>query len=873
MAKTGTFTTFKGTGYSAFCNGSHVAAVDVKDGKILRIRPFRYDWLYSNEHINPWKIEARGKVLPGPDKSSCGPFGITWKKSIYSKNRILYPIKRVDWDPHGERNPQNRGISGYERISWDEALDLIEYEIRRIIDTYGSWAIFAQGDGHGETKMVHGPHGCQFKLLELLGGATIQIRNADSWEGWFWGTKHFWGGEPFGLYPNCSNLYNDVCKNSELLLFEACDPCTTTRGFNSGDQVSRFMLFFRDIGIEVIYICPDVNYGAAVFADKWIPVIPNTDPALHLAIAYTWLKEGTYDKDYLDTHSIGFEKFAAYVLGEEDGIPKTPEWASERCGVPVRIIKALARHWAKKNTTIVHGFGGPYIRGPYSSEVARIEGCVLGMQALGAPGRHSFSLNNRAVFGSEDHPVAPPTPCSIMHDPQLNVRAAYTGYNPFPWNGLPRQCIPETMVHDAILKGHFEIYGSSLQVTPAREQFIKYKYPAPGCSPIHMMWSDTPCLMTCWNDSNSTAKAFRHPSIEFILVQHHKMENDCLFADIVLPVNTKFEERDIADDRESAAYDLIYIEEKCIEPLGESYSDYEVVCKIAERLGLLEEYTDGESVDDKIRKGYDNSGVPELGMCSFEQLEDKGYFVVPTDPEWDKYLPGMYEFYLDPRKNPLETPSGLLEYESIDLKRYFPDDQERPPVPHYVEVSEFHDERQNGERGKKYPLVVISNHPRHRTHANIDDNEWFHEIVTSKVRGKDGYLYEPCWLHPKTAAERGIKTGDIVQVFNERGIVLCGAYVTERVIPGAAYIDHGARADFIVPGYLDRGGAINLISPHNTTSKNAAGMVCSGFLVDVQPFDIDECRKKYPDAFDKPYDPDSGLVFERVLAKNIRREY
>jgi len=168
---------------------------------------------------------------------------------------------------------------------------------------------------------------------------------------------------------------------------------------------------------------------------------------------------------------------------------------------------------------------------------------------------------------------------------------------------------------------------------------------------------------------------------------------------------------------------------------------------------------------------------------------------------------------------------------------------------------------------------VISNHPRHRTHANIDDNEWFHEIVTSKVRGKDGYLYEPCWLHPKTAAERGIKTGDIVQVFNERGIVLCGAYVTERVIPGAAYVDHGARADFIVPGYLDRGGAINLISPHNTTSKNAAGMVCSGFLVDVQPFDIDECRKKYPDAFNKPYDPDSGLVFERVLAKNIRREY
>lgn len=293
------FTTFRSTGYSAFCNGSHIAAVDVKDGKILRIRPFRYDWKYSNEHINPWKIEARGKVLEAPTKTSCGPMGITWKKSIYSPNRILYPIKRVDWDPNGERNPQNRGISGYERISWDQALDIIESEIRRIIDTYGPYAIYAQGDGHGETKMVHGPHGCMFKLLDLLGGFTMQIRNADSWEGWFWGTKHFWGGEPFGLMPNCSNLYTDVAKHSELLLYEGCDPCTTTRGFCSGDQVSRFCLFYRDIGIETIYICPDLNYGAAVFADKWIPILPNTDPAMHLAIAYQWLINGTYDKEYL----------------------------------------------------------------------------------------------------------------------------------------------------------------------------------------------------------------------------------------------------------------------------------------------------------------------------------------------------------------------------------------------------------------------------------------------------------------------------------------------------------------------------------------------------------------------------------------------
>jgi trimethylamine-N-oxide reductase (cytochrome c) len=227
----------------------------------------------------------------------------------------------------------------------------------------------------------------------------------------------------------------------------------------------------------------------------------------------------------------------------------------------------------------------------------------------------------------------------------------------------------------------------------------------------------------------------------------------------------------------------------------------------------------------------------------------------------------MYDFFLDPQNNPLSTPSGLLEYESVDLKKFFPDDKERPPVPHWVESSDFHDERIGGERAKKYPLLVISNHPRHRTHANLDDNAWFHEIVTSKVRGQDGYLYEPMWLHPSEAEKRGIADGDICKIYNERGTVLVGAKVWERIMPGVAYVDHGSRADYIVPGELDRGGAINLITPHNVTSKNCAGMVCSGFLVEVERADMDELRRKYPDTFNKPYDQAYGLILERVLVK------
>jgi len=139
--------------------------------------------------------------------------------------------------------------------------------------------------------------------------------------------------------------------------------------------------------------------------------------------------------------------------------------------------------------------------------------------------------------------------------------------------------------------------------------------------------------------------------------------------------------------------------------------------------------------------------------------------------------------------------------------------------------------------------------------------------VTGKVRGSDGYLYEPVWLHPTDAAERGIKNGDIVNLFNERGQVLAGAYVTERIMPGVAYIDHGARYDPIVPAEIDRGGAINTICPHNVTSKNCAGMVTSGFLVEAKLADMDGLRRKYPEAFSQPYDRASGQTMERVLYK------
>jgi len=144
----------KGLGFCGNGIDGNLTEVDVKDGKIIRIKPLRYTRKYKAEEFNPWELKARGKVYKPPMKTLPPPLALGYKKRVYSSNRILYPMKRVDFDPNGERNIQNRGKSGYVRISWDEALDIVVGEMKRIIAKYGPYAIFSQSDGHGETKIV-----------------------------------------------------------------------------------------------------------------------------------------------------------------------------------------------------------------------------------------------------------------------------------------------------------------------------------------------------------------------------------------------------------------------------------------------------------------------------------------------------------------------------------------------------------------------------------------------------------------------------------------------------------------------------------------------------------------------------------------------
>ncbi|MEM4425207.1 MAG: molybdopterin-dependent oxidoreductase [Candidatus Nezhaarchaeales archaeon] len=833
----------------------------VKGGKIIRIRPVYF------RNIRLYEIKARGKSFTQPPKSLPFWISLAYKKRAYSPNRVLYPLKRIDFDPDAppeKRNTQNRGRSPFVRISWEEAIDIIVKELKRIKEKYGLRAVLVQDDGHGQCGFIQTPHGIYHELFRQLGEWTMQVRNPDSWEGWYWGAKHVWGmeGVHAGL-PHQDAIFDDILENCEVLIFTGCDPETTVAGF-AGQIGSVICRWFKEAGIKIISIAPDCNFATALHADKWIPIRPNTDAALYLAIAYVWIKEGTYDKRFIETHTVGFEEFKKYVMGEEDGVPKTPEWAERITGVPARIIKALARVWAKKRTSIANFFGGPKIRGPYSHEPARLEVIVLAMQGLGKPGRQFLRGFYAAATGKRIAaiPQYPDVSGSFVGNPLARYTVTCADA-PF--------IVPKVLVYDAILNPPITWYGTGAIGDTRENQFQRYVFPPPGHPGIKAIWNANCCYITCWN--RKMIEAYRSPSVEFIVAVSPWLENEAIFADIILPAQTIFEHEDMILSTRSFVSVVAY-QDRCIEPLGESKSDYEIARLIAERMGIGDKFPPPQEL---MKQLYEKMWPRLRYGISWEEFKEKRKIVVADHPTWEEWKriqkeieakmgltwgarPGLTWFYELPEGKGLETPTGKLEIVSTGLAKHFPDDKERPPMPRWIPYGDTHQESLFHPRAKKYPLLLVSNHPRWRFHAQGDDITWIREIPTAKIKGPDGYYYEPVWIHPIDAAKRGIKHGDIVKVYNERGAVLCAAYVTERIMPGCVSVYHGSRADLIsTDPLIDRGGAIDLIVPEKPASKNTVGQVCSGILVEVEKVDVFELMKQYPEAFKRPLHPDVGV--------------
>lgn len=837
----------------------------VKEGKITRIEPIEF----GADDGDPWVIKARDKTFSPPTIAKLAPFIGSERARIYAKERILYPMVREDFDPNGNRNIQNRGKSGYKRVSWDKALDILCAEIKRTQETYGPGAIISVPSSHHNWGNIGYRHSAYFRFMGII-GATYAEHNPDSWEGWHWGAMHTWGyAWRLGL-PEQYDLLEDGLKNTEMMVFWSSDPDGQPMIYN-GQETTPWRFWLKELGVKMVFIDPFQNFTAINHADKWLAPRPGTDCALACAIAYVWLTEGTYDKDYVATKTFGFDKWRDYVLGNEDSIAKTPDWAEIESGIPAREIKALAREWAKKRTMLANGgTGGGACRTAYATEWARMMIYLAAMQGLGKPGSGMWTTNQGAPVDADFY--FPGYAEGGMCGDGANSAAAYQLINrgmvdhsiasmvnnPIGQHAH-RLLLPEALEHKPM-----EWHGKGFCGNSTEMQFRKYQYPEPGFEAARMYWRYGGSYFGTMTNTNRFVKSYQSPYLEFAVNQSIYMEGEASYADLILPACSNFERWDIGEWGLPSGYiphassgcnrRVIVLQKPAIAPMGESKSDYEIFRLVAERLGFEGKFTDGGKTElDWVKRMFAVSDLPKV--ISWEAFEQKGYYVVPV-PKNHKSTPALRWFaegrHRDtpdwgpagggfeglPDGSGLQTQSGKIEFESNSLKRFDPNDKERPPVAHYIPSWEGH---HTTELVDKYPLQLISPHPRYSFHTMYDGKEsWMNEIPEHRVMGKDGHRYWVIRLNPIDAEKRGIKSGDLVKAFNDRGTVILMAQITNRILPGVAH-SYESSAIYEPIGERgespDRGGCINILTPHRFISKNACGMAPNSCLIDVQKWE------------------------------------
>ena len=830
------------------CTVGGPISVYVKDGKIVRIRPL----VIEERDFKPWTIEANGKKFSPPKKVLVSPFTLTERMRVYAEDRIKYPLRRVDFDTKGNRHPETRGKSGYERISWDEALDIVTGEMKRIRTTYGPSAVAAMTSSHHNWGNVGYKLGAFMRFFNMIGFTQV-FDNPDSWEGFHWGAIHTYGFNWRLGAPEQYDLLEDALKNTELIIYWSNDP-DSTRGCYCGQESAIWRLWLKELGKKQIFIDPFCNYTAAIMADKWIALRPDSGEAMALAIAYVWIKEDTYDKDYVATHTVGFDQFRKYVVGEEDGVPKTPKWAEEKTDVSARTITTLAREWASKRTMLAcgteAGFGGA-MRQAYGHEWARFMVLLQAMQGLGKPGVGLWSTTKGAPRNCEFYFPGYGEPGGMIFQ---SPAAKKKFHNPVEQR-LYRLLLPE-----AVLNPPVSWLGEGFCAQSIEQQFKRYTYPMPGNPEIKMFYRYGSSFIGTMTDTNKWVEMYQSPKLEFVVNQDCWSGSETNFADIILPACTNLERTDIAewalaggyvpDGANGCNYRVIVLQKKCIDPLYESRSDYEIFSLLSERLGLWEDYTDGGKTEEDWAKALSEiSDLPKY--ISWEEFKRKGYFVVPLQEDY-KSTPAFRWFYegrecdtpdLNPNKGTekakeLGTYSGKIEFVSQSLQTHLPDDKERPPMPMYIASWEGH----SSELAKRFPLQLISPHPRFSFHTHHDKHvSWLGEIPGHRV-SKDGYYWWVIRIHPADAEARGIKNGDIVKVYNDRGAVLCIAQVTGRLRPGVVH-SYGSAGKYDPveqgkPGSVDKGGCINLLTSCRMMSKNAPGMAPNSCLVEISDWEV-----------------------------------
>jgi len=664
--------------------------------------------------------------------------GRAYRQRVYSPDRLQYPMKRVG----------NRGDGEFERISWDEALDTVARELIRVRDTYGNNGILYIG-GTGSQAALHHSKVVE-DMLAGFGGFTRSWGDP-SFEGALFASMATYGTMTTG------NDRQDLL-NSRLIIMWGWNPAATVWDTNTNYILAQA----KEKGIRIISIDPRFTESTAVFAGEWIPIRPSTDAAMLVAMAYVMIRDGLQDQEFLDSYTAGFDKFRRYVMGEEDGVPKTPAWAEEITRVPAPTIERLAIEYATtKPAALIPGWGPA--RAAMGEQFCRAANTLIAMTGnIGIKGGYSGG------FMRAFRPALP-RPRGARNAVEQDTPPRQNSLHKLKGAGSPTSArIHNLKLYDAILQGKAGGYPADLKLA-----YIV------GCN-----------LLTSRPNTNKGIEALKN--LEFIVVHEQRMTPTARFADILLPVNTFMERDDIIAPWLGASY-YLYLSQ-AIGSMYESRSDRGICVDLASRLGITD-YGEDKSDEEWLHTIAEKTG----NIAHYDQFKQDGVI----DIELPEPFIAFKQQIEDPLNHPFPTLSGKIEIYCDHMAEM--NNPQIPPVAKYLPASEGY----NDARAKGYPLQLITTHHLSAIHSTLEGIPWLEEVGQRRV-----------WLNTGDAEERGISDGDTVLVYNDRGKVLAAAKVTNRIMPGVVDIPEGAWFDIGEDG-IDRGGCANILVPDEPSPGGA----------------------------------------------------
>ncbi|WP_233144460.1 molybdopterin-dependent oxidoreductase [Campylobacter pinnipediorum] len=789
--------------------GAHwgMLEVDVKEGKIIGSKPYQK----TSEIYNPLQYYTQDMVY---------------------KTRIKYPMVRKSYLENPDNpKPELRGKDEWVRVKYEDAIKLVANELKKTRKQKGNTAVFAGSYGWKSSGNVHNSRILLHRFMNLSGGFVGSLGDYSTAASQII-MPHVVGS--IEVYEQQTS-WPVVLESSQVVVIWGANPISTLRIAWTATDEQGFKYFeqLKKSNKKVIIIDP-IRSETAQYFDKaeWIAPRPNTDVALMMGIAHYLYTNNKYDKDFIQDYTVGFDKFIPYLTGKEDGIAKDTKWASDITKISEEKIKQLAETFFNNRTMLMSGWGmqrAQYGEQPHWMLVTLA--CMLGQIGLEGGGFGlSYHYSNGGVPTTKGGVISGVNSASVgIFDKKGKFIGTSNGA--FDKNGrfvakintdngtgqswlqeATKYAFPVARIADALLNPGKTIDHNGKKITYPDIDFI---YWVGGNPFVHHQ------------NTNKLRKAWQKPRT--IVVNEPYWTPTAKMADIVFPVTTAYERNDITMTGDYSNMNIVPMKQ-VVEKFEESKDDYQIFSDLSkaydEKLAIA--YTDnGKTEFDWIKQYYDGAykqvkSIPDLytEMKPFEEFWNENkpvtFSSTPESESWVRFA----EFREDPILNALGTPSGLIEIYSETIENMNYDDCK--PHPTWFEPIEW-----LGMKNKPAQFHMLSPHPADRLHSQLS-----HTSLRDKYSITDR---EPIWINEKDASKLGIKTGDLVRVFNQRGQILAGALVTNNVSQGVVKLAEGAWYDPDKNG-LCKNGCANVLTLDIPTSKLANGNISHTALVNIEKF-------------------------------------